>query len=110
MGLMSSILTGKDSKIIDLVEQAKNFIKSSKYERLTDREISNLKRDEMIIFLDSLKRVIKALHRAAINKGNVKDEARLLNARRLITESEAALEANVSAKLVYIHLIQNLDI
>jgi len=86
------------------VDQAKNFIKLSSYNRLILTYKLGNNRDELKLFLEALSKVLNVLHRGALDKNKTSLASLILNDRRLVKSATKAIDSNANAKLVALYL------
>lgn len=109
--LLDALLTDDNvHPLKQAVEQAKEFIKLNRYQRLLLLDSLAKDRDGFKLFLDALNKVLSALHRTSINKGNLKQVRKVLKDRQLVRRTELCLENNGNAKLICLDLVHNLNL
>jgi DNA polymerase III gamma/tau subunit len=106
---LDALLKGEKNDIVEMIEQAKEFLRVKPYERLL--QLDNLAKDrqQLRLFLEALQRVIKAVHHSTI-KSQRNSSKRLLDARKTINEILEKLETNTSPKLLALELVANLTV
>jgi DNA polymerase-3 subunit delta' len=111
VGLMHALLTeNKDHPLKIAVDDAKVFLKSTKYQRLLFVDRLSKSRENFQLFLDALSRTLTFLHHSAIKNNREAQSKALLLSRKTIQQSSEALEMNTNSKLVALKLVINLRI
>ena len=107
-----SVLLGDDElqPLKNAVGLAKKFLASSRYERLLEVDSLSKDREQTLGLLTGLARILKSLHHSNIRNGRQNVSFKILNARKLVKESQTAINANASAKAVLLKLILNLQV
>jgi len=108
--LFNSLLSEDEHELKTTVSQAKEFLGKNRYERLLELNKLAQNKVEMDSFLDALSRVIRALSRSSIGKGNKSLAGKSLRASRLISQVREDLQANVSPKLAALRLAVRLPL
>lgn len=107
IGLMHSLLLKDESHPLkEAVKEAKSWLRLNRYERLLALEKFS-SRAELVVFLEALSRVLKALqHRELAHDRSVQTQ-KLLRDRALINQLQKALELRAAVKLTRQHLVLN---
>lgn len=108
-GTLDGLLSSDEHGLKAAVETAKRFLSMPKYERLIEIDKLNKDREQSMLLVDGLIRILKALHHSAIEK-EAPSASRLLIARKQAMESRRYLEANANPKLVLLRLVMNLGL
>jgi hypothetical protein len=110
-GLMNALLTADQAHPLKIaVDKAKKLLAQTPYERIIFvREIAKNKQD-LIVFIDALSKVLGALHDSAVRKGNRLSADKILRARQLVQHNRQSLEANANARLVGLSLAVNIPL
>lgn len=100
-GLMHSLLNeNEEHPLKKAVDEAKIFLKGSRYKRLLMLDELAKDKAQLMIFLDAFERVIVSAHRISIETNKPSSSsARLARIRQLIIDSKTALEDNVNPKI-----------
>ncbi|HVO86462.1 MAG TPA: hypothetical protein VMT23_01875 [Candidatus Binatia bacterium] len=110
-GLIDDLLNSdEDIAEKQAVEKAKQFLASDTYHRLLSTNELTQDKEALAAFLDGLAKLLKALHHSSVKSSSRGNSRRLLGARKLVATSQAALQANASAKLVMLNLVTNLGV
>jgi DNA polymerase III delta prime subunit len=111
VGLLSALLSNdKDHPLKLAVNDAKNFISSSKYERILYADNLSRDKENFCLFLDAMSRTLNFLNHGAIKSSKDVQAKKLLFSRKLIKESLNALESNANARLVALKFVLSLKI
>ncbi|MEX1995351.1 MAG: hypothetical protein WD887_01070, partial [Candidatus Saccharimonadales bacterium] len=108
--LQALLLQDRDHPLKSAVDEAKKLLGQSTYERLLTFEKIGSDRDQIRLVLEALSLVLTALHRAAVDKGNMPQTKTLSSARRLVTDALGALDSNTSSKLITLNLVLKLPV
>jgi len=104
-GLMSGLLNDSDDHPLSrAVTQSKQMLKLDTYHRLIFLQALAKDKVELHMFLEALAKVLKALHESSITKGNNSNSTKLLQARKLVSESLSSAELNSNPRLVALSL------
>lgn len=110
-GLLQAILAGNHNHPLNqAVEEAKAFLRASRYERLLQLNGLSKDRQKLILLLDALGRITAALQANAAQKSSPRQSKALLRSRQTINQLLAALEANASPRLVALQLALNINL
>jgi len=110
-GSLHTLLEAQEQQPLQAAaDNAKQFLSATPYQRLVMADALSKDKERLISLLDGLSRILKALHHSNIKKGSSSMAARLLNARKLVSQSQEALASNSSPKLVLLKLIVNLKV
>jgi DNA polymerase-3 subunit delta' len=111
IGLLSSILKDdKDHELKRAVEQAKDFLKMRRYERILFLDKISSDRAQLIVMLDALNRILSALHHNAINANNQKRTNSITQGRKLVHSITDSLNKNTSPRLAALQLALKLQV
>jgi hypothetical protein len=111
VGLMNALLTEDNNHPLKLaVEDAKIFIKSTKYERLLQADKLSRSKDGFVLFLEALSRTLNFLNHLAVANNKDSQANNILYSRKVIKTSADALESNANARLVALNLALNIKI
>lgn len=108
-GLLTALLNeDKEHPLKKAVEQAKELLKMSKYERilLLDKLSSN--KTDLITLLEAIERVLTALNHSSITKNKM--SGNLLRARKQVNFAIQRLNSSTSTKLIAMDLAINLPV
>lgn len=109
-GLLHELLTTGNGTSSSSVEAAKAFIAASPYERAVKIDDLCKDRQDCLDFLESLAKVVKALHHAQIKKDNPTKLRQFVAARRAVDDAMKTVSSNGSAKLALLNLVVNLTV
>jgi DNA polymerase-3 subunit delta' len=108
--LLKALLDEADSHPLKIaIEDAKTFLKRSRYERLLVLEKIVRNKEEFRLFLEALSKIIAVLHHSAIDKHKTMHITQLLNDRKAVTNTLEALELNANTRLLGLNLVQKLQ-
>jgi DNA polymerase-3 subunit delta' len=108
---LHKLLDGEEEQpLIVATDNAKEFLAASPYQRLTMADALSKDKQRLLNLLEGLSRILKALHHSNIKRGSNSVATRLLTARKLVSQSQEALDGNASPKLVLLKLILNLKV
>lgn len=104
--LMSAILNPEtDHDLIRAVGQAKSILSSSSYERLLAVESFSKNKDQTILLVEALQKVIAALHRRSISISDIKSVKKFEKIRSKVLKTRIMLDLNTNVKLCMVDLI-----
>jgi hypothetical protein len=104
-GLLSALLAERAEHPLKIgVEQAKQFLKQTTYQRLIELQAISKDRAQFVVFLDALARVLSVLHAESIHKNQAKNAARILGARKVVERALAQSTTNANQRLSYLAL------
>lgn len=107
-GLLAALLSEDSHPLKAAVEKAKQFLAQDQYHRLIFlKQFSN--KESFGMFLEGLSRVLAALQTESIRKG-VRNQAKLLEARKLLETLTDYHDSNVSIRLVGLMLASELTL
>jgi replication-associated recombination protein RarA len=110
-GLMHALLSDDTKHPLKIsVNNAKDFIKATKYQRILHADKLSRNKEQFQIFLDALGRTLGFLQQAAVDNGRDGQSKNILISRKAIKEAANALESNTNAKLVALKLVLGLKI
>jgi DNA polymerase III delta prime subunit len=110
-GLMYALLAeDKNHPLKIAVDDAKTFIKASRYERLLQADKISRSKENFMLFLEAMSRTLNFLNHAAVKSGRDAQANNILYSRKVLKKSTNALEANANARLVALSLALNLKI
>ncbi len=110
-GLTRALLDNStEHELKTAVTEAKNFLSSNKYQRLTKTNNFTKNRQQLELLIEGLRKVVKTAQHQSLKQGKPANQARITAARKKLDELSEALQANVSAKTVYLKLCLNLGI
>jgi DNA polymerase-3 subunit delta' len=101
-GLLAALLSEDSHPLKGAVESAKQFLSLDQYHRLIILKQFNSK-ESLGLFLDGLSRVLAALQSESIKRG-VRNQKRLLEARKLVDMMVTYHDSNVSSRLIGVML------
>jgi|GEM_PF-433827 len=111
VGLMHALLSeNSDHKLRMAVEDVKNFIKGSRYQRLLQAEQLGRNKEQFQLFLDALSRTLNFLHHSAVNNNKISQSHNLLASRKTVQKAYSALLKNGNTKLIALELVLGLKI
>jgi DNA polymerase-3 subunit delta' len=111
VGLMHALLTENTDHALKMaVDEAKVFLKSTKYQRLLFVDRLSKSKDNFQLFLAALARTLTFLHHSAIKNNREVQSKNILLSRKAIRQSSEALEMNANSKLVALKLVLNLKV
>ena len=100
VGLMVSLINENESHPLKkAVDEAKTFLKKTRYQRLLMLEELAKDKSQLILFLDALERVVISAHRINVESDKITLSKKLLTVRQMIIEARVALETNVNPKI-----------
>ena len=106
-GLLSALLNEEaEHPLKQAVEAAKRLLGQNSYERLLELDKTSKDKEQFGLLLEALDKVLGALERARIGRGQSPRE--LLKSRRLVAKLQSALSANASPRLIALELALNL--
>ncbi len=110
-GLMNALLKDDDSHPLkQAVEQAKDFIKLDKYQRVIFLDKLSADKGSYTVFLDALDRLLSALVAASIKSDKNTQTDRIIRSRKLVNQAINGLAVNASPRLISLYLAQGLSI
>jgi hypothetical protein len=110
-GLMYALLSEDEAHPLkSSVEDAKNFIKASRYQRLLLADRLSQRREQFLLFLDAMARTLSFLQQAAVKNGRKAQSDNILTSRKVIKESYIAIEQNANTKLVALKMVMDLKV
>jgi hypothetical protein len=110
-GLIYALLTeDKEHPLKLAVDEAKNFLKASKYQRLLMVDKLSRNKENFLLFLEALARTLNFLNHAAVKSAKGTQAQNILISRKVLKQSTEALSANANARLVALRLVANLKI
>jgi DNA polymerase-3 subunit delta' len=110
-GLTLALLTeSKDHPLKIAVDEAKQFLKSSKYQRLLQIDSLSKNKENLENFIEALGRTLNFLQHVSVKAGREIQSKNILISRKILQESTKALEANTSSKLVGLKLVLSLKV
>lgn len=111
VGLLNALLENdSEHSLKQVIEKSKDFLPKDNYERLTVTDALSKDKEEFQLFLESLKIILRALHRHALEAGPARKADSLLWDRKLLNRLSLALEQNTAPKLVSLKLVTNLRV
>jgi DNA polymerase-3 subunit delta' len=110
-GLMSALLdAAAPHPLKEAVEQAKKFLRASKYERLLEIDRLSRNKDQFAAFVEALSRTLTALNHASVKAGRTKQAQALLHSRQSLQKIEKALQLNANPRLAALKLAISLKV
>lgn len=104
-GLLLALLRDdKDHPLKKAIEEAKDYLRKDKYERLLASDALGKDKNQLRLFLDALLKLLAVLHSASVSKANKKQQKKLIASRKLVYRLREALDANVSTKFITLKL------
>jgi hypothetical protein len=111
VGLLSALLEDNTDHPLRLaVDDAKVFLRASKYERLLMVDKLCRNKDELMHFFEAMSRMLNFLNHAAVKNGKERQAQNLLKSRKIIRQSTEALYANTNSRLVALNFVINLKV
>jgi hypothetical protein len=111
VGLLSALLEDNTDHPLKLaVDDAKVFLRASKYERLLMVDKLSRNKDELMHFFEAMSRMLNFLNHAAVKNGKERQAQNLLKSRKIIRQSTEALYANTNSRLVALNFVINLKV
>jgi hypothetical protein len=111
VGLLSALLEDNTDHPLRLaVDDAKVFLRASKYERLLMVDKLSRNKDELMHFFEAMSRMLNFLNHAAVKNGKERQAQNLLKSRKIIRQSTEALYANTNSRLVALNFVINLKV
>ncbi|MGD0284676.1 MAG: AAA family ATPase [Candidatus Saccharimonadales bacterium] len=104
-GLMHAILFSEDHPLLQGIEQAKIFLKASKFSRLTMIDEYVKQKEGLIMFIQALLRISESGLRQAAQRGNNKNVQQWQKILNATYNAEQSLLLNAQSKLVLDNLI-----
>lgn len=109
VGLLLAILRDdKEHPLKIAVDNAKEYLKKNKYERLLLVDGLSKDKKQLALFLEALLKLLSALHHDAVRRSGKSQQEKILASRKLAYKLQDALDANASPKLVTLELALNL--
>jgi hypothetical protein len=110
-GLLNALLAEDKTHPLKLaVDDAKKFLRSTKYQRLIQIGEVSRSKEEFLLFIEALLRTLTYLHHTAVKSGRESQAKNLLACRRVLNELSQALGANVNTRLIELKLVLGLKI
>ena len=111
VGLLLAILRDDKKHPLKIaIDNAKEYLKKSKYERLLLADSLSKDKKQLALFLEALLKLLSALHHAVVTRGSKSQQAKILASRKLAYKLQEALDANASPKLITLELALNLTV
>jgi hypothetical protein len=111
IGLLSALLADTTDHPLKLaVDDAKIFLRASKYERLLMADKLSRNKDGLLRFFEAMSRVLNFLNHTAVKNGKDSHAQNILKGRKIIEQSTDALYANTNSRLVALSFVINLKI
>jgi hypothetical protein len=111
VGLLSALLEDNTNHPLKLaVDDAKVFLRASKYERLLMVDKLSRNKDGLLHFFEAMSRMLNFLNHAAVKNGKERQAQNLLKSRKIIRQSTEALYANTNSRLVALNFVINLKV
>lgn len=105
VGLMQALLGDNDDHPLKRnIELAKKFIKASKYEKLITAEQISASKDQLVLLLEALSRLLFALEHVYISKDNERQARKILLNQKLVLSLLEQTRQNTSTKLLGLKL------
>lgn len=110
-GLTAALLSHSDMhELKTAVADAKEFLGSTKYQRLIRANEFTKNRRQMELLIEGLQKVIKTAQRQSIIDNRSANQTKISSARKQLDKLHNALRANVSLKTIYLKLCLNLGL
>lgn len=110
-GLLNAILFDiKNHPLKKAVDDFKRLLREDSYGRLAMLDKLTQNKPELVLLLDAGSRVMAALQKQNLKRGNTAQVKKILNARSDLLESIKKLEANTSPRLVILSLALSLEV
>jgi DNA polymerase-3 subunit delta' len=110
-GLLNALLSeDKEHSLKVAVDEVKNFLKSSKYQRLLFADKLSRNKENLTLFLEAFSRTLSFLHHAAIKSDKRIQANNILLSRKISKDTSEALEANANTRLAMLKLVLNIKI
>lgn len=109
-GLMTDVLRDDSAPLKLAVDEAKNFLKLDAYQRLVFLQKTAKDKTGLDLALQALSRVLAALNHSNIEAGRQTASNRLLEARKLVGQTQDALADNANARLAVLNLALNMPL
>ncbi|HSX18078.1 MAG TPA: AAA family ATPase [Candidatus Saccharimonadales bacterium] len=108
--LMDALLNDdQNHPLKQAIDEAKKFLRQSKYERLLYLDKISKNKESTALFLEALNKVLAALHHTYLAKNRQQSLAQmLLSDRKLVRQSADAIDGNGNLKLISLELLLNL--
>jgi DNA polymerase-3 subunit delta' len=111
VGLMQALLDeATEHPLKKSIDDAKQFIKASKYQRIMLADQMSRNKDQFKLFLDAMGRTLSFLQQPAIRNNRNAQSNNILASRKAISDSLKALDLNVNSRLVALKLVMSLKI
>jgi DNA polymerase III delta prime subunit len=111
IGLMHALLNkNEDHPLKKAVDDAKELIRASKYQRLLQADRTSRNKDQFVLLLDALSRTLSFLQQTAVKNNKEAQSKNILISRKAIKESSEALDTNANPRLVALKLVMSLKI
>ncbi|MBX4201899.1 AAA family ATPase [Candidatus Saccharibacteria bacterium] len=109
--LLEALLSDKDEHSLKIgVNQAKAFIAADTYSRLIQLQTITKDRQDFLIFLDALARVLSALNEESLKNRRHVAAARILESRKSVELAFSQASVNTNIRLIALRLVQNTKI
>jgi DNA polymerase III delta prime subunit len=110
-GLLSALLADNKEHPLKLaVDEAKFFLRSSRYDRLLMADKLSRNKDGLLQFFEVMSRMLNFLNHAAVKNDKDSQAQNILNSRKIIKQSTEALYANTNSRLVALNFVINLKV
>jgi replication-associated recombination protein RarA len=111
VGLLGALLAeDRNHPLKAAVEQAKDFLRQKPYKRLLMLDRLMTSRDDFLLFLSALEKIVRALHHNHLEKNDLNNSRRLLRSRCQIEELKKAAVANVLPRVLILKLVNDLEL
>lgn len=108
-GLMLALLNNQDDHPLkQSIDSAKKYLSQDKYQRTITSDALSKDKQQLKVFLDALTKLLAALYHSSVDRGNVRQQKRLLSSRKLVNKLSGMLDNNASPKLIALELSLNL--
>ena len=108
-GLMLALLNNQDDHPLkQSIDSAKKYLSQDKYQRAITSDALSKDKQQLKVFLDALTKLLAALYRSSVDRGNMRQQKRLLSSRKLVNKLSGMLDGNASPKLIALELSLNL--
>ena len=107
--LLAALLENKQNHPLKVaIDRAKSWLKLTPYERAQELDKLTNNRQEFLLTIQALSKVVAAVHRAALTRRRSSQADKILTDRRLLESLEQQVEAGANLKLAALELTLNL--
>lgn len=109
-GLLNALLQNDNNHPLKAkVEDAKKMLALQRYQRVLFIENYSTDKNELLLFLDALSRILSALHHSAVTSGS-QNQQKLIKSRKLVSQTINSINNSASARLAGFNLVLKLPV